>query len=107
MSSTLKKYLNVLEFISKIKDKRVREGVLKQYANFDDFYQALYEIAINLVNKNFPLSNEIKKKFKPHKQKILSLTRNNKSARVRRKKVIQTGGFLPLLIPLLLSLLSQ
>ena len=97
MSSTLRKYLNVLKFISSIKEKKLREGVLKQYANFDDFYKALNEIAMNTVNRNVQLTAFHKKKLKPYKKHIINLTKNNKSKRGRKKLVIQSGGFLQIL----------
>lgn len=106
MSSTLKKYLNVLEFISNIKDKKVREGVLKQYSFVEDFYLALHEIAVNTVNKNIPLSEKDKKCLKPFKKSILNLARKNKSKRLKRRKINQSGGFLPYLIPLILNLIK-
>jgi len=107
MSLTLTKYLNTLQFIASIKDKKVRSGVLKQYSSLKDFQKALREVAENTVKKNVPLDANQKKKLKPHRKALLEFLSNNKSKKLSRKKVIQSGGFLPILLPIILSLLTQ
>ena len=107
MSPTLRKYLNNLEFIASIKDKKVRNGVLKQYSSLSDFHRALREVAENTVKQNIPLYRIQKKRLKPHRKALLGLLNKNKSEKLKKKKVIQSGGFLPILIIILLSLLSR
>lgn len=107
MSSTLKKYLNVLQFIATIKNKKLRSGVLKEYAGFKDFYDALQEIAVNTVDKNVPLSRIQKRKLRPHKRFIMNLTKRNRSRASRKRNIVQSGGFLPYLIPIITSLLLR
>jgi len=92
MSSTLRKYLNILNFIASIKDVKVRRGFLKQFSDIDDFYAALQEIAENTVRQVIPLSTEEKIKLRPHKKKIKNFIRTSKSSRIRKEKFYKVEG---------------
>lgn len=76
-----------------------------------DFFRALSEIALNILNGNIPLSPSQYKKLKKHKKLVRLLT--NKKTAIRRKRqtlMKQSGGFLlPLLsaaIPILGNILG-
>ncbi|MDI9312901.1 MAG: hypothetical protein QM535_22010 [Limnohabitans sp.] len=107
MSTTLLKYMNALKFISSIKNEKVRKAVLKEFSKKDDFYAALQEIAENTVKKVIPIKPRDKKKLHPFKSDITCFLKNYKSKATKRKKVIQSGGWLNILIPTLFSLLPQ
>ena len=67
------------------------------------FVKAIKEIASNTVNKNIPLSVSDKIRLKKYKQVIVDL-----SERGGKQCLIQSGGgFLPLLVPIVTTVLSS
>lgn len=107
ISDDLKACLPVLELLSKIKSKQLREKFLKdQFKNSDKIYKAIKEIIANLVHKNIPLEVDQKKKLQRHRKKIISFV-NDKSKTRRKSHIIQSGGYLPIILPTVLSLLSS
>ncbi len=66
-------------------------------------YDALREIAVNIMNKNIPLNKIQLRKLGPHAKTIKGLACGVKQAS-RQKLVQQTGGFLPFLIPIVTSI---
>jgi hypothetical protein len=95
-----------LKIISKIKDSRLRKKILSELAD-DCIYKALHEIAINTVNKKVPLSTDVKKSLKKYKSHIQELTKRTSNRSKRKRLVVQSGGFLPLLIPAVASVLGS
>jgi len=95
-----------LKIISQIKDSKLRKKVLISLAD-DCLYKALNEIAVNTVSKNLPLTAKQKKglrKYRSHIQKLATPT-NNKA--LRKKLVVQSGGYLQFLIPAAAAIISS
>jgi hypothetical protein len=74
--------------------------------NDDCLYKALNEIAVNTVNKKVPLSQKQKTSLKKYKIDIEKLSCYTKNSAKRKKLVCQSGGFLPILIPTIASVLT-
>ncbi len=64
------------------------------------------EIARNILNKNVPLKPRQLKSLRRHAKKLHDLARVKTSLAAKRK-ILQTGGFLPLLLSPLLGLVSN
>ncbi|MDI9312369.1 MAG: hypothetical protein QM535_19320 [Limnohabitans sp.] len=103
MSDKVKKNLESLVFISKLKNIKTRKKILSLFVNDKSFCDAIREIVLNTINKVIPLSAIEKKKLKPYKKVLLNFNKRRKN---NKKRIIQSGGFLPILIPILLSLLK-
>ena len=102
MSNNLRDNIIILKFIGDIKNKRLRRRII--YEIKKPVYNALHEIATNLIHKNIKLSNLDVKKLKKYKKVILKLS----SMKTPKKKIIvQSGGMLPALIPLVISTLDS
>lgn len=72
----------------------------------DQTIQTLTNIVHNVLVGNVPLDEKIFRKLKRYKSCLRKLHRNirkNSSVKYRRKQLIQTGGFLPLILGSLLS----
>jgi hypothetical protein len=78
-----------------------------------DLVHCLCECAFNVLKGNVPLTNAQKVKLKRYKQHLRALVHKK---RANKKKILQTGGFLPALLapiaasvigPVLGSLLSR
>jgi len=106
MSSNLQLCMEKLKIISKIRDVRLRKRILSEIAD-DCLYKALHEIAINTVNRKVPLSRPAKISLRKYKSHIQSLTRDTNNKKQRKRLVVQSGGFLPILIPAVASVLGS
>ena len=100
--------IKYLDLIAKIKNTKTRKAVLKDFSSKAEIFEALKEIATNTINKNVPLTSLQKKKLRHHKKIIIALSqKKNKSNKTKKKLVEQSGGFLPVLIPIIFSIVDQ
>ncbi|MDI9312886.1 MAG: hypothetical protein QM535_21935 [Limnohabitans sp.] len=107
MSSTLKNYIQQLQFISKIKNKKIREGILQEFSNDQRFFNALKEIVENTLRKNIPLKPKEKRSLRKYKKILLQFTKPKISKRKKKQLVVQSGGYLNILIPVITSFLTS
>ena len=72
-----------------------------------DIIHALSEIALNILRGNVQLSRQQVQRLQRHKQALRALA--SRAIPLRRKRALllvkQRGGFLPLLLPLIASIL--
>jgi hypothetical protein len=107
MSENLQNCIRELTLISQIKDPRLRKSVLKDFSLSRCLYKSLHEIAINTVNKTVPLSDTQKKELKPHKETLKKLACKTRGKKKRAELVVQSGGFLPILIPTISAIIAS
>ena len=73
--------------------------------------EAIGEIALNLLKGNIVVPNSSFTRLKPHKAKLLYLTRKKPSLKQKKQVLNQKGGFLPalssLIAPLAVDLLGK
>jgi hypothetical protein len=106
MSSNLRNCIQKLIIISKIKNQSLRKKVLLNL--YDEcLYKALYEVAVNTVSKNVPLKKKDKLLLRKHKLKIQKLACFTRNKQKRKSLISQSGGFLPILIPTIASILTS
>jgi hypothetical protein len=103
MSDNLKKCLNELKLAMQYKHKPTRNAILKFLSNKKCIYNALREISMNILNKQIKLKNHHIRKLNPHVKTIKALGKGVKHRRTQQKLVLQSGGFLPWLLPLVAS----
>lgn len=92
-------YLHVLQ---KNKNSRFRKTIIKHAPN--SVIQALAEICFNTLKGNLELSPQEFKRLKRHK-KALRLLSSPKLGTVRKRELLQKGGFLSLIVSTLLGIL--
>jgi hypothetical protein len=107
MSEDLRKTLRQLELISLIKRPQVRKAVLTDISCQDCYYKALREILLNTIKGNVPLSEVQKRKLRRYKSQIRAIICPKKSKKLKAKAVIQSGGWLPILLPVITSVLGE
>ena len=105
MTNNLNNCIEKLLIISKIKDPNLRKKVLVEVSD-DCLYKALKEIAINTVGNKVPLTKVIKNQLKKYRKNIIDLSKNTQNKIKRKKLVVQSGGFLPILIPAIASIIT-
>ena len=108
MSKNLLSWINHLKVIASIRDTRKRNARLKTFSDNMSFFDALKEIAANTINMNLPLRLHQKKKLRRYSKTIRELAEKKKKSKIKKKKLAeQSGGFLPILIPLVASVLGE
>jgi hypothetical protein len=109
MSTQLKQMISVLNFISKISDKRLRQANLKYISRDPRIYVVLREIAHNAVKGNIKVPPTVIKQLNCDKYKrvLLGLAKKQKSKKKQRQLVEQSGGFLPLVLPAVFSIIES
>lgn len=106
MSENLRNCIGKLQYIAAIKNKRLRSAVLNDICD-DCLYKAVHEIALNVTKNNVKLSLPQKKKLFRRKKLIKALATLTKSKKRRKNLLVQSGGFLPILIPSIVAALGS
>jgi len=107
MSANLKHCFETLKVIAKIKNHKLRKAILREFRNDECLYRALKEIAVNTVNRNIKLTPLQIRKLRTSKKIIKQLSLKAKDRKKKRRLVVQSGGFLPILIPAVISIISE
>ena len=89
ISKNLKDFMVLFEFISTIKEVKLRTKLLKQLNSNDKFNRAVREVAFNIVERNIPLSSKDKALLRPFGPAILKLARASNPS--KRSQVVQKG----------------
>jgi hypothetical protein len=106
-SQNLRKCLRKLELIVSVRDIKLRQKLLEDVSCNNAIFKAIKEILLNTVNSNVPLSKTQKNKLKKYEKimrKLACCKYGNKGS--KKKLVMQSGGFLPILIPSVIALLT-
>ena len=107
MSTRLERQAPLLKLLQKATPK-VRKSMLKNYCQNPDFVNCLCDCAKNVLKGNVRVSPAQLKVLRRGKLVLRQLALKKTSAK-KKKKIIQSGGFLPLLgaiIPGVISLIT-
>lgn len=107
VSDTLKKTIKLLDLIGSIKNTRMRNAILRDLSSNKDIFNSLSEICYNLAYENIRISPQDKKKLKKHKALIVELATKPRVRKKQKELVSQSGGFLPIIIPLVTSIVGE
>lgn len=95
------KNINFLRRLANAKSKQARK-LLLQTATPDQL-RSIQEIAINTCNGNIKLGKVTISKLKKHKTPIRHIAKKG----AKKQYLIQKGGFLPIILPIIASLASS
>lgn len=101
MSSKIKKHAKTLKFLTET-DQATAKAIIKSAR--PDLVNCFTEICYNVLNGNINLTPSYKKKLAKHKKILRSIAKKSTKTSSRRNQ-IQKGGFLPLILPLVKTLL--
>lgn len=99
MKARIRKNLPILKLLSKSKPRQRKEIIKKASP---DVIKTISECSLNVLNGNLRLTPTQKRKLKKHKNSLRRLAQRKISTN-KRRKIIQSGGFLPLLLAPLLA----
>ena len=106
MSERLQKNIKVLCAIAANRNPKSRKLQLKHICEDTDIASCLREICKNLVNNKIPLKAKHVKQLRKHKRIIREIAKKKNSKQKKSQLVQQSGGFLPILLPIVSTLLS-
>ena len=69
----------------------------------DELVKCVCECCANVIKGHVPVSNAVKEKLKKHKTTLRFLSDKKVPLSKKRKRLIQKGGFLPLLLPAIIG----
>ena len=103
MSKLLEDNVKLLQLLYKCKSPSVKKYILEKD---NELIDCLCDCAHNILQGNIPLSLTEESKLRKHKQKLRDLV--TKISKKKKKKILQTGGFLPaLLAPVVASVIPS
>ena len=103
----LRSCLHRLDVIARTKDPRRRRTLLRELSQDDTITHTLQFLARNTINRRIPLERHHKQKLIKHCKVIQDLAKQKISKARIKKLVEQSGGFLPVLVPLAIELVSD
>lgn len=104
-SPLCKKHIAILRALQHL-NKEQREAVLRKAD--PSIIRCICECALNILRGNVPLKADQRKKLRRHAAVLRRLAANKGCWKSKKRYVVQSGGFLPLLIaPILGTLLSN
>jgi len=89
------------------KNHKLRKSFLKEMSCNDCYFRALFEIALNISNGKLKLKAQEKKKLRKEARIIERILAKPKSEHRRALVVKQSGGFLSIVIPAVITGLSE
>lgn len=98
----LEKKLDTLKLLKDCKNK-IKNQIINK--GDDDLILSLNECVINTLNGNVNLSQKDIKKLTKFKRSLRKLIRN-KEIKKKKRILIQEGGFLPVILPSAITLIS-
>lgn len=94
MVSCAKKHEDVLKVLAKAKPDLVRSIIKPAKKSLIDFFS---ECAFNILRGSVPITSVQRKKLKRYVRGLRKLARKKTSVK-ERKKILQTGGIVPLIL---------
>ena len=99
----VKTHIHCLRALCHLKPKQVK-GVIENSDN--DLIKCLIECAYNVAHGVVPVSPKTLSKLKKHKSKIRKIIDKGTKLKKKKKLLVQSGGFLPLLLAPIVSLVG-
>lgn len=90
-----------LLYVLKTAKNKLRRNILKEAD--PDLIKALCDCSVNVLNGNIDVGVSVKKKLKKYKKDLRAISCPKRKLSLKRKLIIQRGGFLPTLLGALLN----
>ena len=102
----VQKNLSTLKFLAKCHPK-IRKAILKYSDN--DLIIAISECVLNCLKGNIEVKSDVTEELLKYKNTLRQLSKKQKGVRsnIKKKLLIQKGGFLPIILPTILSFFSN
>ena len=103
----IEKYWLGLSIIAGLRTKEERDPVIRFLSKEREFRRLIRWICQNFQDKKIPLDEQTRKKLIKHRAIFMEICNKKLSVKKKRDLTIQSGGFLPILIPILASVIGE
>lgn len=86
---------------------KIKKSLLNEMSKNDSYFKALFEIVNNIARKNVKLDTKTKKRLKKYKKLMYIILTRPKSKVKRAKAIKQSGGFLPIVLPIIGTVIAE
>jgi hypothetical protein len=107
MSKNLIQCMKVFSLVARVKNEKLRKKILKAMTCDDHIYRALHELVNNTIKGTIPLTSAQKAKLRRQRKFIQSISCKKASSKQRKEVIVQSGGYLSVIYPIVASLLSN
>ena len=107
MSKRLQSQWPTFQLIGNTKSPKFLKSILTHVSRNTEFCSACREICKNIVNRKVDFTGCQIRKLKKYKKVIYKLSKKKNSHQHKRKLVVQAGGFWPIVVPLLASVVGE
>lgn len=107
MSKNLRECMKKMQLVCANKCPKLKKSVLKEMSKNELYFNALFEIIHNISHNKLKLKPSDKKKLKKFLKYMEKIARKPKSKRSRALLVKQSGGFLPIILPIVASAVTE
>lgn len=110
MSKNLRKCKKTMHLFCCAENKKLKKSVLEEMSENECFFDAMYEIVNNIYLKNMKLSKLTPAQKKQAKKLLPILRKIHKRPKkkiIKRKVILQSGGFINFILPILTTIVSE
>ncbi len=107
MSRNLRGCLSNMKIVCEAKNSKLKKSLLKEMSCEDCYFKALHEIVLNIANGKLKLGKAEKKKLRRKIKYLENVFSKPKSRASRALAIKQSGGFLNIVIPAVITGLSE
>lgn len=102
--SSLSKCAILLQSVTRLREKRQRRQFLQSLTQAE--VRCLLELLLNIVRQRVPIRACDRRRLEKHSPLIRKLLAEGKSVADKKKLLVQHGGFLPFLVPIIAGITS-
>ena len=107
MSKNLRKCMRTMHHYCDSNSPKIKKIILKEMSENPCYFDAIHEIINNIYLKNLKIPPSRRLKMKKFLKFFDDIHRQPKSKAKRRKLVIQSGGFIQFILPILATLVTE
>ena len=107
MSKNLRKCMRTMHHFCDSNSPKIKKTILKEMSENPCYFDAIHEIINNIYLKNLKIPPSRRTKMKRFLKFFDDIHRQPKSKAKRRKLVIQSGGFIQFILPILATLVTE
>ena len=107
MSKNLRKCMRTMHHFCDADSPRIKKTILKEMSENPCYFDAIHEIINNIYLENLKIPPSSRKKVKKFLYILDGIHKHPKSKVKRRKLVIQSGGFIQFILPILGTLITD
>ena len=110
MSKNLRRCMKNMHHVCDVKSRKLKNSILEEMSKKKEFFEAIYEIVNNIQAKFLKLDDLPPSELGKLKKHFFLMEQIHKrpKSKIRRKRLVkQSGGFLPIILPILTTVVGE